>query len=250
MSSCEFSPVTSLVTIRSTNFEMTSGLFSENITSYLLEPFPSSSDPTPPPLNVPLPTATSNPESRACFSATGMVELRGGIMRPMHVLQVGDLVRTSNTSFSPVLGFTHRDRSTPFTFLSITVKAKSDSIHTVLATPGHFLVDANGNFVQAQHVRLGDVLSHVQEGPAQVVRIDRTQRRGAYNPQTLSGSIVVDGIQATCYTRAIHPTTAHTLLLPLRILHELLLPSYSLVSPTCPLRTLRTRYALLNLVTK
>ena len=39
---------------------------------------------------------------------------------------------------------------------------------------------------------------------------------GLYNPQTMHGNIVVNGVQASTYTTALHPSAAHALLTPLR----------------------------------
>lgn len=41
---------------------------------------------------------------------------------------------------------------------------------------------------------------------------------GLYNPQTLDGRIVVNGIIASTYTTAVIPEAAHALLTPLRCL--------------------------------
>jgi hypothetical protein len=44
---------------------------------------------------------------------------------------------------------------------------------------------------------------------------------GLYNPHTLTGQIVVDGVLASCYTRAVHPAIARLLLSPLAMLYRM-----------------------------
>jgi Hint module len=45
-------------------------------------------------------------------------------------------------------------------------------------------------------------------------------REGLFNPQTLHGDVVVDGLRASSYTTAVEPAVAHRLLWPLRVLFE------------------------------
>ena len=48
-----------------------------------------------------------------------------------------------------------------------------------------------------------------------------TQVKGLYNPLTLAGDIVVDGILASTYTKAVTPKMAHAALAPLRMMYEI-----------------------------
>ena len=44
--------------------------------------------------------------------------------------------------------------------------------------------------------------------------------RGLYNPHTLHGDVVVDGVLTSTYTGVVHPALAHALLAPLRQLYS------------------------------
>jgi hypothetical protein len=43
---------------------------------------------------------------------------------------------------------------------------------------------------------------------------------GLYNPQTLHGDIVVDGVRASTYTEAVDPVFAHAVLAPVRAVYR------------------------------
>ena len=56
---------------------------------------------------------------------------------------------------------------------------------------------------------------------AAVVAVNLEAATGLYNPQTLSGDIVVNGIKASTYTAAIAPSLAHAALWPVRMMYRL-----------------------------
>ena len=69
-------------------------------------------------------------------------------------------------------------------------------------SPDHY-VAANGDLVYAKDVAVGDALGYVDGGAAKsgaVVSTTRVLKRGLYNPYTLSGTIVVDGVVASCHS--------------------------------------------------
>ena len=53
-----------------------------------------------------------------------------------------------------------------------------------------------------------------------VTSITSVWANGLYNPHTMNGDIVVDGILTSTYTSAINPTLAHAALWPVRMLHS------------------------------
>jgi hypothetical protein len=61
-----------------------------------------------------------------------------------------------------------------------------------------------------------------------VVSTTLVEATGLYNPQTIHGDIVVDGIVASTYTTAVDPQVAHGLLAPLRVLYSWLSISITL----------------------
>ena len=69
-------------------------------------------------------------------------------------------------------------------------------------TPDHY-VAANDKLIYAKDVRVGDSISYVDNGAFKsgaVVSTTRSSKRGLYNPYTLSGTIVVDGVAASCHS--------------------------------------------------
>lgn len=75
--------------------------------------------------------------------------------------------------------------------------------------------------VSAASVRIGDVLQLANGSDSPVVVVEDVSADGLYNPQTVDGNIIVDGIVASTYTTAVHPCVAHAALLaPIRFLYE------------------------------
>ncbi len=91
------------------------------------------------------------------------------------------------------------------------------------ASPGHYVHTRNG-LIKASDIRVGDVMyagEHVLRERT-VKSISEVEVQGLYNPQTLHGDILVDGVQASTYTTAVPPQAAHVLLAPLRAVYRLL----------------------------
>lgn len=96
------------------------------------------------------------------------------------------------------------------------------SDHQLALSPKHYVIVApDQQLVQARRVRLGQLV-HLADGTTSPVVAKTVERRtGLFNPHTLDGTIVVDGVLASCYTGSVEPATAHALLWPLRILRIL-----------------------------
>lgn len=52
------------------------------------------------------------------------------------------------------------------------------------------------------------------------VSVRKVEKEGLYNPQTVHGDIVVDGIVASVYTEAVQPRVAHAMLAPMRAVRD------------------------------
>jgi hypothetical protein len=77
--------------------------------------------------------------------------------------------------------------------------------------------------VQAREVQVGDALL-VADGIAdnavreeQVVRIQKATTTGWYAPATHTGTLLVDGVLASCYAEVLSHSAAHAALAPLRL---------------------------------
>lgn len=162
-----------------------------------------------------------------------MVQLASGETKQMHELKVGDVVKAAHPdTFSAVYFFSHADAD---------VRASAVRIETSIsgvvftASPGHLLY-VNGHLVEAGRIRVGDILhvarddddddddsgSSTPSVDAIVVAVARSVVRGRFNPHTLHGDIVVNGIAASSFTTAVHPAVARTLLLPFRAAYRAL----------------------------
>ena len=68
-------------------------------------------------------------------------------------------------------------------------------------------------------MQVGDI---VEENGVQasVVAVSTETATGLYNPHTLNGDIVVNGIKTSTYTAAVAPALAHAALWPVRMLYS------------------------------
>jgi hypothetical protein len=156
-------------------------------------------------------------QGNSCFAAHGIVEVHGGARKRMDELVVGDKVKVAPNQYSAVFMFTHRTADAISEFVCLTTA----SGHELFLTPGHYVL-SNGKLLVADRVRPGVVLTLGNGRNSTVSRVSRSFAQGLYNPQTIDGRIVVDGIQVSTYTTAMNPSLAHASLAPLRGLYNLL----------------------------
>lgn len=153
------------------------------------------------------------PDEPSCFPAGAIVELERGDIVPIDSLAIGDSVKVGRNKFSKVFMFAHRLGAVETEFIILRTASGS----TLALSGGHYIY-SNSELVAATTVRVGDELSLGDGGSSAVVSVDREILSGLYNPQTLDGNIVVDGILASTYTTAMEPGFAHLGLTPFRIL--------------------------------
>lgn len=184
-------------------------------------------DATPAPLSAasssdgPSPSSTSakndtSDSGSGCFPATASVTLETGEFKNMDELMVGDRVHVGGNRFSDVFAFTHKSPSVTSVFIEITAA----SGEVISLSPGHYLY-VNSQLVAANSVSTGDLIELASGRSSPVVSTRIVLRRGLFNPQTVDGSIVVNGIRASTYTTAVHPVLAHAALSPFRALYDL-----------------------------
>lgn len=188
----------------------------------------------------PSPNPTQSSESthdgttEACFHGSATVQLSDRSSKLMSELAVGDVVKVGRNEFSPVFMFTHRDAMIRSLFLNIATA----SGHHLMITPGHYLY-VDGKLAPAFEIRNGHSLSLGNGSSSTVVSVTRSFARGIYNPQTVHGDIVVNGIQASTYTVSLSPSYAHAFLAPLRFLYVYLGISAGSFENGLPLARLR-----------
>lgn len=203
-------------------------------------PFPlPSSRPTPAasagsvvePAAVPTATPADEPEEgSACFPASATVELADGSLAAVGggSLTVGTTVRTSASTTSDVFAWSHATPGGLYPFVAITTEAALPSSPfnltsmvasvrgaPLLVSPGHY-VYVGGRLTAADAVVVGDSLTAGDGKSLLVTGVARVTAAGLFNPHTLDGRIVIDGVLVSCYTRAVHPLLAEVLLAPLR----------------------------------
>jgi len=145
-------------------------------------------------------------ERLACFPASATVELETGQRKRMDELRIGDRVRVTGSTFSPVFAFSHRQEHSDHTFLSL------KTANAELRLTSSHLIYCNGRLTSAANMMPGDVLQ-LDDGSRKVVRsITAVRDRGLYNPHTIDGRISVDGILVSTYTQAIPVPLAELLL--------------------------------------
>lgn len=144
------------------------------------------------------------------------VQLHNGAFKQMQELDVGDRVHVGHGIFSKVFMFTHRVPSGMYTFMYLHSAATGGPL---VLSPGHFLF-INGEMKTARESRVGDLLTLADGTTSAITCITFGKERGLYNPQTVNGRIVVNGVIVSTYTTAISPGTGHALLTPLRYLSQ------------------------------
>lgn len=162
----------------------------------------------------PMPSVSPDADP-VCFPGSAEVTLASGASARMDALKVGDRVLTSSGVFSEVFMFTHRLSEQAHSFVRLDTAAGS----SLRLTAGHYLY-ANGARVAAAAVRVGDELELADGSASRVVRVGREDGLGLFNPQTVTGDIVVDGVRASTFTTAVEPSAAQALLAPLRAAYE------------------------------
>lgn len=157
--------------------------------------------------------AQTNLGDRAeCFPGDALVSLEKGAQKRMDEVVVGDRVLVGDGTYSDVFAWTHQDGHAASRFY---VALSTDGGHRLVATGGHY-VYADGKPMQARHVRIGMAMRSASGSEVSVIKVERIRSKGLYNPQTVHGDIVVNGLVSTSYTAAIDPPVSHALLAPLR----------------------------------
>jgi hypothetical protein len=135
----------------------------------------------------------------------------------MDQLAVGDSVLVGDGSFSDVYMFSHKLEATKTEFVKISVSADEEAL---MLTPNHYLY-VNNKLAVASTVKVGDMLTTGKGASVRVISVSREWAEGLYNPHTMDGDIVVNGIKTSTYTSDIAPALAHAALWPVRMLHSL-----------------------------
>lgn len=150
-----------------------------------------------------------------CFSGGVSVVVNGKGETRMDEVEVGDWVLVGEGRFDRVFAFTHRLSGGRRRFVRLVTVGGRE----VRATAGHFVYVQEG-VKRAGDVVVGDFVPTADGGLERVVQAGEVLDEGLFNPQTLSGDIVVGGVRVTTYTEAVTPIAAHALLAPVRAVYR------------------------------
>jgi hypothetical protein len=162
-----------------------------------------------------------------CFPTVAVVNTPGG-PQAMGTLTVGDLVETS-VGFQPVYMLGHQDASARTAMASF----RTASGHTITTSYDHYIIVNNNTTKLAKNVGVGDELLVSTDGsfvPSPIVAVSRDLHQGLFNPYTLNGDIVVNGVlvdddsawflEGTSLPESAIPAVYHHLLAPVRALYS------------------------------
>lgn len=151
-----------------------------------------------------------------CFPGSRRVTLSNGKKVSMEHLQTGDEVltidqATGETRFSPIYMWGHRDAETVSDFYEVSTESGAK---LVLSTDHYMYVSEGGcdGATLSTATTLSPTLVKVGQGAwvmkedapicSAITDIKKAKHKGLFNPMTLTGTIVVDGVIASCYSES------------------------------------------------
>uniref|UniRef100_A0A8C5PPY8 Hedgehog protein n=1 Tax=Leptobrachium leishanense TaxID=445787 RepID=A0A8C5PPY8_9ANUR len=193
-------------------------------------------------------------KSGGCFPGSAAVSLEGGGRRSVKELRPGDRVLAADSRGRPVysdfLIFLDRQDDVSKAFYVIETSEPRASIRL---TAAHLLFasQAGGNgsrpwrSVFASDIQPGDLVYVMEQEmggsgsfqEVEVLSVHLEEDTGAYAPMTAEGTLVVDGVLASCYAVIEEHSWAHMAFAPLRFgldLSSLISPKNSMPAPPPP----------------
>jgi len=144
-----------------------------------------------------------------CFPGDAVVELESGKLEQMNKLQVGDKIRMWNGQVDEIFFFGHKLPQGQYEFLYI---LGQDGLHLEVSR-NHLVYEAGRKrMIPASSLKVGDLLQGREGVVDRITQVKLIRKEGLYNPHTLSGAIVVNGVLASTYNSFAPPRLAHALL--------------------------------------
>jgi len=155
-----------------------------------------------------------------CFPGTATVVTPNG-PKSMHDVELGDVLRVVTSDgklqWSPVCAFAHREATMVAPFVQLSTKTRQ-----IALSHEHLIAIMRGNSIHhipAGEVSVGTSLVACQQSGVYsdtVVNVAVVHKQGIYAPFTLEGTLVVDGVAASCYAATRSHTAAHAAMKPVR----------------------------------
>jgi len=149
----------------------------------------------------------------------------------MKNIQIGDRVeafntRTGATVWSPVMSFLHREPETMAQYLVLGYTHPVYGYGAVTCSADHLLFCVErGDMAPAAQITPGNHLklcNNTDVLSVEVTGVMNVTEKGVYAPLTNTGTLVVDGIVASCYVDAgFSQRAVHKAFKPLRVLGEM-----------------------------
>ena len=129
-----------------------------------------------------------------CFPGDVMcqVECRGEVA--MKNIKLGDRILVESGKYEPVYSFGHRDETIEANYLKINTIAGSLDI-----SKEHMVFMEGGRSVPASIVNVGNNLELANGEISTVTSVNVVRKSGAYAPFTKSGTVIVNGVKASCF---------------------------------------------------
>jgi len=170
---------------------------------------------------------------KGCFPGSATVQLQDGSSKLISDLRIGDRIRTKHGHSTYYLT-SHQDPAALTEMVSIV----TESGHSVTATPDHYIPLHHGGNKPMGKVISGDLIL-VQNGDrVEVSAVKATSvsvEKGLYNPISLSGDMIVQGVVVSCWSEwflegflsgAIIPSVYQAITFPIRLLYHVLPKSF------------------------
>nr|XP_022900483.1 tiggy-winkle hedgehog protein [Onthophagus taurus] len=167
-----------------------------------------------------------------CFSSESTVKTSSGETKQLKDLEIGENIltydlETGETVFSEVLLFLDRNPGEVRRFVHVETTRR-----TLKVTASHLVVikDANNitRTIFAAELKVGDTVLVLKDENARTIIMDRVEKIswsseiGVYAPLTRTGTVIVDGVVASCYATIDSQFIAHFVMAPIRMGYNLM----------------------------
>ena len=165
-------------------------------------------------------------KKKSCFPGSSMVTLQSGESIPISALQSGDRILAMSSFgtsvYSEFLSFLHVDHSSLYQYIDI--YAGEAVLHISAKHLLYKYLDdeaTSGMYDFAENVLVGQYVKYVSPtGLVQKTRVTAVATSdvvGAYAPLTAEGTVIVDGIVASCYAYVPSHYASHIAVWPYRM---------------------------------